>query len=77
MLAARQWVADSIRQQIDWTSMPEPLGLDAVALGNRCWSDGIACGTCGTNSTTMDDFRARIDNARLFGQSCSGESTAF
>lgn len=32
-LAARQWVADSIRQQLDWTSMPEPAGLDDIARG--------------------------------------------
>lgn len=33
VLAARQWVADSIREGIDWTSMPEPADLDDVARG--------------------------------------------
>lgn len=32
-LTARQWVADSIRQGVDWASMPEPTDLDGVALG--------------------------------------------
>lgn len=32
-LAARQWVADSLRQGVVWVSMPEPTDLDAVSLG--------------------------------------------
>ena len=32
-LAARQWVADSLRQGIVWASIPEPTDLDAVGLG--------------------------------------------
>ncbi len=32
-LVARQWVADSIRSGLDWTSVPEPTDLDPVGLG--------------------------------------------
>ena len=31
-LTARQWVADSLRQGIVWTSVPQPAGLDEVAM---------------------------------------------
>lgn len=31
-LAARQWVADSVRQGFVWTSVPMPADLDPVAL---------------------------------------------
>lgn len=32
-LAARQWVTDSLRHGIVWTSVPEPADLDAIGLG--------------------------------------------
>lgn len=31
-LAARQWVADAGRAKLDWTSVPQPTGLEPVAL---------------------------------------------
>ena len=31
-LAARQWVADSLRKHFDWSTLPEPLDLDAVSM---------------------------------------------
>jgi hypothetical protein len=32
-LTARQWVADSMRQGIVWTSVPKPTDLDEVEMG--------------------------------------------
>lgn len=32
VLTARQWVADSLRQSIVWTSVPQPTGLDEVGM---------------------------------------------
>ena len=32
-LTARQWVADSIRQRLVWTDIPEPVDLDQTELG--------------------------------------------
>lgn len=32
-LAARQWVADSLREGLTWAAIPKPSGLDAVGLG--------------------------------------------
>jgi hypothetical protein len=32
-LTARQWVADSLRQGVVWTSMPQPTDLDEVGMG--------------------------------------------
>lgn len=32
-LTARQWVADSLRQGVIWTSMPQPTDLDAMEMG--------------------------------------------
>jgi hypothetical protein len=32
-LAARQWVADSLRRGLVWASIPEPADLDPVGLG--------------------------------------------
>jgi hypothetical protein len=32
-LAARQWVADSMRVGVVWSSVPKPVDLDPVALG--------------------------------------------
>lgn len=32
-LTARQWVADSLRQSVIWTSMPQPTDLDEVEMG--------------------------------------------
>lgn len=34
-LAARQWVADSLREGIVWASIPAPIDLDPVASGWR------------------------------------------
>ncbi|MEZ4294569.1 MAG: hypothetical protein R3B70_06310 [Polyangiaceae bacterium] len=31
-LTARQWVADSIRQGISWSSVPQPIDLDEVEM---------------------------------------------
>lgn len=31
-LAARQWVADSLRQEIVWASVPAPIDLDPIGL---------------------------------------------
>jgi hypothetical protein len=31
-LAARQWVADSIREEMIWAEVPEPAGLDLTEL---------------------------------------------
>lgn len=31
-LAARQWVTDAGRAKLDWTSVPQPFGLDPIAL---------------------------------------------
>ena len=31
-LAARQWVADSVRESLVWTSVPAPTGLDLTGL---------------------------------------------
>jgi hypothetical protein len=32
-LAARQWVADSVREGLVWASIPAPVDLDPVGLG--------------------------------------------
>ncbi|MEP7120662.1 MAG: hypothetical protein ABJE95_07130 [Byssovorax sp.] len=32
-LVARQWVADSLRQNLAWASVSRPVGLDATGLG--------------------------------------------
>lgn len=32
-LTARQWVADSLRQEFAWTSIPKPVDLDELEMG--------------------------------------------
>ena len=63
-LEARQWVADSLRQGIVWSSIPEPADLDAVskALSARGWTVAtMRLGWRAKNPMKLDDAAARTE----------------
>jgi len=71
-LAARQWVADSMRQGLVWASVPEPTGLDAVGMGVAAGVAELLAGRAGQEAPAWAKAVGAGGCARRRGRSRSG-----